>query len=235
MSLWMTTAVTAAGSNVARPSRDLGVPESVERELRLPLELAVTGEREPVGRLSLAKRPRSELAVLEHLGVAQHDLGAGRARHPHPQPADEVLPEVEDRLAGRRRDHLDDRKLLEPADERRHAGLGNHDRLEHGDRAPARLVVSGVGESAPAAVDQHSACVVVLAAVEAAHGDGPGRAAPCGIRHHPLGRSVGVLDEQLRGEPRLVAVDQAGVLAEAETLGAPRSGQPHADRVAAGA
>ena len=92
------------------------------------------GEDEPVGRGRLAQRPGAQLAVLEHLGVAEHDLGAGGPGHAQPEPAHEVLPEVEDGLARGRRDHLDDGELFEPTDERRDPRLGHDDRVLLGRR-----------------------------------------------------------------------------------------------------
>ena len=56
-----------------------------------------------VGGLAASQRAGAELVVLEHLGVAARDRVAGRAVRTEPDPADEVLTEVEQRLAGRAR------------------------------------------------------------------------------------------------------------------------------------
>ena len=93
-----------------RRAGDLGVAEAVEGEARLQHLLAAPGQRVGVGRLGGAQRADAELAVLEHLGVAERDLVARRAAaDPQPDPADEVLPEVDERRAGRRRADLDAR------------------------------------------------------------------------------------------------------------------------------
>jgi hypothetical protein len=51
--------------------------------------------------LRTAERADAELAELENLGVPHGDLGAGRAAHPDPHPADEILAEVDESPAPR--------------------------------------------------------------------------------------------------------------------------------------
>ena len=85
---------------LARPAGDLRVPEAVEGERRFE-DVVAAAEDEAVGRLGAAQRARAELIVLEHLGVPQDDLGACRSGDSHAHEADEVLPEVDEGLAGR--------------------------------------------------------------------------------------------------------------------------------------
>lgn len=82
---------------------DLGVAETVERELGLERHLAGVIEDIRISRFGTAQRPRAQLAVCQHLRVAHHHLLAGlRTTHAQPHPADEVLPEVDQSPAGRR-------------------------------------------------------------------------------------------------------------------------------------
>jgi hypothetical protein len=60
------------------------------------------GQDEAVCRLRGAQRPDAELAVLQHFGVPDRDRGAAVAADGEAQPADEVLPEVDQGPAGRR-------------------------------------------------------------------------------------------------------------------------------------
>src|SRR4249920_164516 len=76
-----------ARGQLARPAGDLGVAEAVEG----------------LGGLGAAQRPRAEFAVLQDLTVADDDLVPGLALDREAQPADEVLPEVRQRAARRRR------------------------------------------------------------------------------------------------------------------------------------
>ena len=96
----------------AGPALDLGVPEPVERELRLPRLDPVARQGVAVGGLRVPQRAHAELAVLEHFGVAQHDRVALAAGDADAQAAHEVLPEVEHRAAARGGDDLGDGDLL---------------------------------------------------------------------------------------------------------------------------
>ena len=78
-------------------ARHLRVLEAVEREGRLERRLAVVREHVPVGRARRAQRLRVDRAVgLEHLGVAHLDAVAGRAADDEPEPARDVLAEVDE-------------------------------------------------------------------------------------------------------------------------------------------
>ena len=116
---------------------DLGVAEPVEREAALEDLDAGAGEGEGGGRLRVAQGTDAELAVFEHLGVADGQGGAGGAGRPDPQASDEVLPEVEDASAGGRRDHLGDREGLGAAHRRRDPRLGDRHVLVLGERGGA--------------------------------------------------------------------------------------------------
>ena len=63
----------------SRPAGDLHIPEAVEGQRRLE-DVVAAAQDESVRRVRAAQRTRAELIVLEHLGVAEHDLGARRVR-----------------------------------------------------------------------------------------------------------------------------------------------------------
>ena len=78
--------------------RHLGVAEAVEGERRLE-HLLAAGEHVGVGGLRRAQRADAQLPVLEHLGVPHDNLVARRGTADRqPDPADEVLAEVDERL-----------------------------------------------------------------------------------------------------------------------------------------
>ena len=82
-----------------------------------------------------AQRPHAELAVLEHLGVPDGDLGAGRpVGQGEADPADQVLAEVDQRLARRRGRDLLHRDRLGPP--HRRAGRGDEGGRRRASRAP---------------------------------------------------------------------------------------------------
>ena len=85
------------GSRQVAPGVDLGVAEAVVGETGLPrLGVLATGQGVPVGRLGVAQRTGAELAVLDDLGVPElHGVAATPVRR-DPQPADQVLAEVQD-------------------------------------------------------------------------------------------------------------------------------------------
>ena len=64
-------------------------------------------EDEPVGRLGVAQRSSAQLAMLQDFGVTNPDLGSGGALHDEPDPADEVLAEVDDAPSRRRGQDFD--------------------------------------------------------------------------------------------------------------------------------
>ena len=211
---------------LARPALDRGVAEAVEREPRLPLDRAVAGELEHVGRDGVAQRTERELAVLEHLGVPQGEARARRAVHPDAESADEVLAEVEDRGARRRREHLGHRQLVDAAHGRRDARLGHRHVLvplasgcPAAGLGPRRRVEPG---GRPAVDVGGAAQVGVLAGVDAAVDDGAVAEGPPAVAGgDDLGAAVGVLEVELGEEARLVAVDAVGELEEAVLLGVP--------------
>ena len=82
---------------LAGPSGDLGVAEAVEREGRLE-EVLPAAQDQLVGGLRAAQRADAELAVLQHLGVAQRDGLAALTAHRELQPANEILTEVDQGL-----------------------------------------------------------------------------------------------------------------------------------------
>ena len=87
------------GGELAGEAGDLGVPEAVEGEGGLEDVLAA-GQDEGVGGFGGAQRPGAELVVFEHLGVPQDDLVTGLAGGAEPDPADQVLAEVQQGLPG---------------------------------------------------------------------------------------------------------------------------------------
>ena len=93
---------SAHGVQPAGPAVDLDVAEPVERESRLE-HVVAAGQDEPVGGTGRAEGTDADLTVLEDLGVTQRHDVARVTRHPRAHPADEVLAEVDDDPAARRR------------------------------------------------------------------------------------------------------------------------------------
>ncbi len=182
------------GVELARPPGDLGVAEPVEGEGRLEDLDALTGQHERVRRGGGAQRPRAELAVLEHLRVPQHDLGARRPRDGDPHPADEVLAEVHERPArGRGRDALRAQHLL-PAHR-----LGDLRDQPGGVELADPGGQRGARPAAEPAVDPLP--LVQVVGRHLARGGGPVVA-----RAHDLDRAVVVRELEHREQPDLLAV-----------------------------
>ena len=217
------------GVEGTRPAVDLGVPEAVEGELRLPGDRTVPGQGEGVGRLGQPERSGAELVVLQHLGVPQGDHGAGRAVDGQSQPAHQVLAEVQHRPSGRGGDHLLDGQLLDPADDRRGPRARGGDRFGGDGRGPVGVVES---RAVPARLREPR--VVVLAVVDPAGRDRP-RADPPGlVGDHHLAAAVRVRDHQLTRHGGLVGVEGCGLAAEAVPLGGPAAGETDPERVGPG-
>jgi hypothetical protein len=109
--------------------------------------------------------------VLEHLGVADHDLLArGLVPDPEPHPADKVLPEVDQGGPGRRR-----------GDGHRGQGLGDPHRRAVGRDQASQVAVDDLDGVAALAGPGPGAEVGPLAVVEVVGQDAalPGR--PCGV------------------------------------------------------
>ena len=171
----------------------------------------------------------AELVVLEHLRVPQGDHRAGRAVDGQPQPAHQVLAEVQDRPTGRGGDHLLDGHLLDPADDRRGASARGGKGLPGGRCGPA-----GVVEPGAVPTRRRESDVVVLAGVDPAGGDRSGRDPPGLVRGHDLPASVRVRDHQLPRHGGLVGVEGCGLTTEAVPLGGPAAGEADPERVGAG-
>ena len=196
---------------VAGPTVDLDVAESVEGELRLPGGRAVSVADEPVGRLGGPQRTGGQLAVLEHLGVAERDhLPRGRvggAAHP----ADQVLAEVKDRQARGAGQHVAHGHELDAA----HGGTDRGDELadprcELLGGAPLGCVET---DGRPAVLGRPG--VQRLAVVEICGTDRPGRRRPRRIRRDRADLVVLERHLELSEHPEPVAVLVAmGVHAE---------------------
>lgn len=179
--------------DLAWEAGDLGVSEAVEGERRLEDVLA-PGQHEGVGRVGATQRPGAQLAVLEDLRVPDDDLGAGLTLDAQAQPADEVLTEVDERLARRRGPDLDRRDRLLALDERpdlRHEPGAIE--LQRAHRQRLRLL------RAQPSVDP-------LTAVEARRRAVAARAGPVGVGDDRLHCAVGKGDVELPGEPDLLPV-----------------------------
>ena len=143
-----TTASRSSVVELARPAGDLGVAEAVEGEPRLPASRSVAVEHDDVGRRGLAQRrvpssPSSSTSACRSV----ISVPAGPPGSRDPQPADQVLPEVDERLAGRRRRDLQRRQTLSPAD--RGAGGRDQGRDVEGadlDRRPGGVVEPGADQ-----------------------------------------------------------------------------------------
>src|SRR5699024_92901 len=148
-----------------------------------------------VGGLRGAQRAGAQLLVLEHLGVAQGDLGARGTRDREAQPAHQVLTEVEEGLPGRRGPDLLRAPGLVAGDQRR--GL-----LDEG----AAVDLDGAHRSR---VPGGAATAAVLAAVDGGEGErrtgwGPGLVGDGGLAGSVLeggdeGGGDGVLLAVVRG------------------------------------
>jgi hypothetical protein len=85
----------------------LGVAETVEGQRRLEQLLLVAGDKVGVGGLGAAQREGGQLSALQHLGVPDgHGRPGSEPAHGDPGPADEVLPEIDQRAASRRLPYL---------------------------------------------------------------------------------------------------------------------------------
>ncbi len=172
--------------------------------------------------------------MLEHFGVTERDPRTPGARDAQAQPAHEILTEVEDRRAVVGRDPRDRMPLLDPPHGGRDPRTGNRLSWIHARRRPRAVIEPRFVPFPAGRVDGLRAGVVGLAGIEPAGKEGAGGCRPRRIRAHPPTRSIGELEKQLRGDPRLVSVTGAGVLTEAEVLGRPQPGRAQTQAVAPG-
>ena len=207
MSLWTTTAVNAAGSIGPRPPFNLDVAEPVEGEGRLPdsprrHRRACSGRwRLPGGvaarRARRAPGPRHDAE--RPCARAGPDTRI-RTRPTRFWPKSRIVRPLGEVRTSR------DRKFLVARTSGRAARDGIGARLHGPRQGPPAVIESGTGPvlNSPAGVEG-------LARVDAAGPrSGPSaKAAPLGARWHRLLGSVGVLDHQLCGEARLLAVERA--------------------------
>ena len=192
------------GLQLARPSGDLRVAEAVEGEGRLEhvvaaaQDVAVGGERG-------AQRARAELAVLQHLGVLDRDLGALRAVHRDADPADEVLAEVDQRLARRRGGDLLDGSSFQRVT--RGPTYGASFAVSKSSACTPVQVVGRESGTQPGVVAQ--AGVDGLAVVEVVREHRARAGGPAVVGDDDLGRPVFEGDLELREGAELVAVERA--------------------------
>ena len=81
ISEWQTTARTSVWPQLARPAVDLRIAEAVEGEARLPGFFPSAAQDIVVGSPGCAQRADAQLAVFQHLGMAQGDGLSRRAPH----------------------------------------------------------------------------------------------------------------------------------------------------------
>jgi hypothetical protein len=190
---------------LARKAGHLDISEAVEGERGLEHVVAATQD-EPVGRLRRSQRSHAELAVLEDLGVPDHDLIAGLSASAHTQPANEVLPEVHKRPSAGRGPDADGS-----------ARLVAHDRWTDVGHEQSRVEVEQVHRDAWPTLRRASG-IDGLAVVQIVR-DGPRRRrSPVGSGREELPVTVGEGDLELCDEPAALAV---GVLAEPSESAAP--------------
>lgn len=144
--------------------------------------------------------------------------------------ADQVLPEVQDGLPGRRRDHRDGSDGLGASHGR---PRGCHQlrvrKREFADGCPVGRGVSRRGPARPLVPG-----VVGLAVVELRTQHGARRRAPVLVGDDGPGRAVGVRDLQLGQERPVVTVDVASAAVEAQAPGVPAFAEQRSDGVLAG-
>jgi len=214
---------------LARPAFDLDVTEAHEGEVRLEDLDARALERVLQELLGRPQVGDVEVALLiEHLGVLECDGRPGRPLHVQPHPADHVLPEVDDRLPGRRMDDLDWLEFLLSLDERR--GLCDDHLLTVVQHAHARPIVRGIAGLGPARMVQPG--VVNLAHVDVGHADGPLRCGPLIVARDDRGPAVLVGDVELEQQRQAVAPG-VPVALEADEPAIPAVAQQCTDRVGA--
>ena len=88
------------GSKFSWPAVHFGVAEAMDGEARLPGFRSATPQRVAIRSLGGPQRAHAQLAVLQHLGMAQRDGGALLTLHCDPQATNDVLAEVNQCAAG---------------------------------------------------------------------------------------------------------------------------------------
>ena len=206
----------------------------MEREPRLPHLGGAAAGGVAVGGLGGAQRAHAQLAVLQHLGVANGYLGARghrgprRRRQPNAYPAHQVLAEIDQRLAGRRAlDRHRAQFLHGPHRRHRRRRQGGQVVIDHLDRPPPARVVTGLRPAA-----QLTAGVMSLAVVQVGAAQWSDAGTPFGIGAERQHRSVGKGDLELRQQRQAVGVEVAGA-AEPETAARPTVAHDGADGVVA--
>ena len=212
-----------------RPPVDLDVPESVERERRLPRLGVAAPQDVPVGGTSVAQRADTELTALEDLGVTKRQHGAGLPLHREPHPAHQVLTEVQHGPPRRCDDHVLHGQFSRPPHGWTLPRNESADcRFEPLDGIPRPIVEPG-----PRPAVHVEPGVVRLTVVQVSIDHRTARRPPRRVRGNRVDRSVGPGDLQLCEEAEAVAVDVAGHL-PGEMTPPPAIGDHRTDHVLAG-
>ena len=178
----------------AGPAAHPGVAEAVEGEAGLPHFGAAAAGDVAVGGPGGAQRTHAQFAVLQHLGVANRDGSACLRGHADAHPADQVLAEVDQRLAGwgalnRQRGHF----LYRTHWRHRRGREGIQVMLDYLDRLPTAGVVAGLRPAA-----QIEPRIVGLAVVQVGAALGPGAGVPLAVGGHGQHRPVRQGNVELR-------------------------------------
>ena len=216
---------------LAGQSLDRHVLKALEGKVRREHLVGVRRAFQDVARglLGLAQVLGVQIAFLvQHLGMAQCDLGACRAARLHPHPADHVLAKVKDGLALGRLDDAHGADRLVAGHQR--PGLRHQHVLAVVQQPHAVPVAVVIGGQVPSWLFQTR--VIVLAHVNVGHPDRPGGSAPLRIAAHDLAAPVGVGDLQLQQQPRLLAV-QVALGAQAHVPAVPSVAELRAQRIVA--
>ena len=201
----------------------------MDRERRLVDLVVASGEDVGVGGGGRAQQPHGQLALVEHLGVAQRHLVAGRAAHLDAHPSGEVLAEVDDGDVGRRLLDRHGAQRLDAPDRR--AGRRDHpvgDRGQLVDSGPTGVVEPG---RRPGGVGEPG--VVGLAVVEAGGDARVGRRSPLAIGDHGVAAAVVVEQFELGDRTDVGAVGVAPAAVEAETSPVPTLGDGDPEHIVA--
>ena len=165
--------------------------------------VVAAAENEAVGGLGGSERSRAQFVVLEYFGVPQCDRCTGRALHMGLHPPHQVLPEIDQGLAGWGGPDLDRSKLFLSAG-------GGTDVGSQSAEVEFRPVYAGprlIGKAALQPILGIAPCVDSLTVVEIVEHHGRRSSRPAFVGHDGLDIAIGKLDLELGEGCQLPTVD----------------------------